>query len=44
RDATAVCILTGNGLKDPDYAMSVTGGLKTIPATTQAVAEAAGLA
>jgi threonine synthase len=43
RDATAVCILTGNGLKDPDYAMSIAGALKTIPATVQAVAEAAGL-
>jgi threonine synthase len=43
-DATAVCILTGNGLKDPDFALSLAKELKTIPATAQAVAEAAGLA
>jgi len=43
RDATAVCILTGNGLKDPDYALSLVGEQQTIPATTEAVARAAGL-
>ena len=41
---TAVCILTGNGLKDPDYALSMMDPLHAIPATTEAVAAAAGLA
>jgi threonine synthase len=44
RDATAVCILTGNGLKDPDYAMSMAEQPRRIAATVEAVAEAAGLA
>lgn len=43
RDATAVCILTGNGLKDPEYALGALGELRTIPATADAVASAAGL-
>ncbi len=43
RDGTAVCILTGNGLKDPDYALSMVGGMPAIPPTAQAVAQAAGL-
>jgi threonine synthase len=44
KNATIVCILTGNGLKDPDYAIAMAGELKSIPATIDAVAEAAGLA
>ncbi len=44
RKATAVCILTGNGLKDPDYAIAMAGQPTRIPATPEAVAEAAGLA
>ena len=44
RDATAVCILTGNGLKDPDYAIAMAGQPTRIPATAEAVAVAAGLA
>jgi len=44
REATAVCILTGNGLKDPDYAISMAGQPSRIPATSAAVREAAGLA
>ncbi len=43
RDGTAVCILTGNGLKDPDYALALVDDLLTIPPTARAVAEAAGL-
>ena len=41
--ATAVCILTGNGLKDPDYALALMEAQAAIPATAAAVAEAAGL-
>jgi threonine synthase len=44
REATAVCILTGNGLKDPDYAIAMAGQATHIPATMEAVAKAAGLA
>ncbi len=44
KDATIVCVLTGNGLKDPDYAIAMADELKTIPATIDAVAAAAGLA
>ena len=43
RNATATCILTGNGLKDPDYALSLVGETTRIPATPEAVAAAAGL-
>ncbi len=43
RDATAVCILTGNGLKDPDYALSMVERMPAIPPTAQAVAAAARL-
>jgi threonine synthase len=43
RDATAVCILTGNGLKDPDYALQLVGPMSPLPATPEAVAAAAGL-
>ncbi|HVA88357.1 MAG TPA: threonine synthase [Chloroflexota bacterium] len=42
-DGTVVCILTGNGLKDPDYALSLVDELPAIPATVAAVAAAAGL-
>ncbi len=44
RAATAVCILTGNGLKDPDFAIALAGQPARIPATAEAVAAAAGLA
>jgi threonine synthase len=44
RSATAVCILTGNGLKDPAYAISLAEQPARIAPTVQAVAEAAGLA
>ena len=43
RDGTAVCILTGNGLKDPDYALCMVGQMPAVPPTAQAVAQAAGL-
>ena len=43
RAATAVCILTGNGLKDPDFAISLAGQPTRIPATMEAVAAAAHL-
>jgi threonine synthase len=41
--ATAVCVLTGNGLKDPDYALGLVEARSTVPATLEAVAAAAGL-
>jgi threonine synthase len=43
RDATVVCVLTGNGLKDPDSAMRIAGRTQTLPAETAAVARALGL-
>jgi threonine synthase len=43
-EGTVVCILTGNGLKDPDYALGFMGETHALPATPDAVAAAAGLA
>lgn len=41
--ATAVCILTGHGLKDPDRAIAQSPKPKKCPATTQAVVKLMGL-
>ena len=43
-EATAVCVLTGHGLKDPDRAIKTCEAISTIPATLEAVAKASGLA
>ena len=40
---TVVCILTGHGLKDPERAIQVSDPFVTLPAETEAVAEACGL-
>jgi threonine synthase len=40
---TIVCVLTGNGLKDPDFALSRLAAPKPIPATVEALAEALAL-
>jgi threonine synthase len=37
-EGTIVCTLTGNGLKDPDTAISVSYRPVTVPATREAVA------
>ena len=42
-EAAVVCILTGNGLKDPERAIRICGEIPTVPATRQAAAKAAGL-
>ncbi len=42
RDATIVCVLTGNGLKDPHTAEAQVGGLLEAAPTTDAVAAALG--
>jgi threonine synthase len=42
--ASAVCILTGSGLKDPDYAIGMAGQPVKISPTIEAVKAAAGLA
>lgn len=42
RDATIVCVLTGNGLKDPHTAEAQVGGLLEAGPTTDAVAAALG--
>ena len=42
--ATAVCILTGHGLKDPERAIKTSPEIPTVPASLDAVAEEAGLA
>jgi threonine synthase len=41
-DATVVCVLTGNGLKDPTTAEAQTGGLLEAPATLDGVMAALG--
>ena len=41
--ATVVCVLTGNGLKDPDFALSRLAAPTPIPATLDALAEALAL-
>lgn len=43
RETTAVCILTGHGLKDPERAIKTSGEITTVPATLEAVAKGAGL-
>jgi threonine synthase len=43
RDARIVCILTGNGLKDPDTAMAQAELPEPLPATMDALARALGL-
>jgi len=40
----AVCVLTGNGLKDPDVARSLAGDLIEVDATADAVRDALALA
>ncbi|MEQ8820070.1 MAG: threonine synthase [Sumerlaeia bacterium] len=42
-ELTVVCILTGHGLKDPDFAILNTGGAKEIPATMDAVLDVMGM-
>ncbi|MCB2155609.1 threonine synthase [bacterium] len=42
-ELNVVCILTGHGLKDPDFAIGNTGGLIDIPASMDAVLEVLGL-
>ncbi len=42
-NATVVCILTGNGLKDPELAIKTCEPIPTVPATLEAVAEQGGL-
>ena len=45
RDARrVVCVLTGNGLKDPDAGMSLAGELKEVEATAAAVRDALAIA
>jgi threonine synthase len=41
-DALIVCVLTGSGLKDPDTAARIAGGVVEAPATVGAVAAALG--
>ena len=41
--ATAVCVLTGHGLKDPDWAIQAAGKPPVVPADAVAVAELLGL-
>ncbi len=43
KETTAVCILTGHGLKDPERAIKTSGAIVTVPATLDAVAKGAGL-
>jgi len=43
RGSTVVCVLTGHGLKDPDWAISGAGPPALVPADPDAVAEALGL-
>ena len=42
--ATVVCILTGHGLKDPEWAISGAAHPVTVPADAAVVAEELGLA
>lgn len=39
RGSRVVCVLTGNGLKDPDAAIALAGVATTIPASTDALVE-----
>jgi threonine synthase len=41
---TVVCVITGHGLKDPDTALSVQAEMTDVPADTDAVVRAMGLA
>jgi len=43
QEGTAVCILTGHGLKDPERAMKTCGEIPTVAASLDAVTAAAGL-
>lgn len=42
RDSRVVCVLTGNGLKDPDTAVKLSTDVLHLPATTTAVEQALG--
>jgi threonine synthase len=41
--STVVCVLTGHGLKDPQWAMQLAGRPPTVPADPEAVAAKLGL-
>ena len=43
RGSTVVCVLTGHGLKDPEWAMRVRGRPPTVKADPEAVAAELGL-
>jgi threonine synthase len=43
RGATVVCVLTGHGLKDPQWAMQLAGRPPTVPADPEAIAAHLGL-
>jgi threonine synthase len=43
RGATIVCILTGHGLKDPEWAIAGTAHPAAVPADAEAVAAELGL-
>ena len=43
-EGTAVCILTGHGLKDPERAIKTCEEIPTVPAALDAVAKVSGLA
>ena len=43
RGSTVVCVLTGHGLKEPDWAIAGAGALPRVPADADAVAELLGL-
>ena len=42
RESTVVCVLTGNGLKDPDTAVKLSGDVLHVPAAVDAVEAALG--
>lgn len=43
RGQTIVCVLTGNGLKDPEFALASGFKVETLPATSKALLDALGL-
>ena len=42
RDAVVVCVITGNGLKDPDTALTIHGYIQDVPADFEAISRALG--
>ena len=43
-DAVVVCVITGNGLKDPDTALTIQGDVQNLPADFEAISRALGAA